>query len=195
MMNIYVVTWEEIQSSLHKLASKIGDSRYEPEIIVGIARGGWVVARILSDLLGVKDVASLKIKFYKGLDDRERRPTITQPISESPEGKNILMVDDVVDTGESIIVARKHVMDHGAKVVKVATIHMKPWSKIIPDYYVSCTEDWVMYPWEVRETLERLGAICQGGQVDLEDLKNRVASTGISPQLIERYLKGKGNGA
>jgi hypoxanthine phosphoribosyltransferase len=190
-MKILAVTWDDIQSSLLTLADKINESNYSPEMIVGIARGGWVVGRILSDLLNVKDLASIKIEFYKGVDEKGGTPKITQPISESPKGKLVLVADDIADTGESLTLAKRHIMDQGARSIRIATVHLKPWSKIIPDYYVSATDNWVVYPWEIRETLEHLIAIWKAETTDPSDLKQRLVSTGISADLVERYLNGK----
>lgn len=187
-MEILAITWDEIQSSLLQLADRITESGYKPEMIVGIARGGWVVARILSDLLNVRDLASIKIEFYRNIDDRERAPKITQPISESPKGKILLLVDDVADTGESLLLARRHVIDQGARETRIATVHLKPWSKVVPEYYVNKTENWLMYPWEVRETLEHLIRIWRDETASSEELKARISSTGISKEIIERYM-------
>lgn len=190
-MKILAVTWDDIQSSLLTLADKINESDYSPEMIVGIARGGWVVGRILSDLLNVRDLASIKIEFYKSVDEKSRTPKITQPISESPKGKLVLVADDIADTGESLMLAKRHIMDQGARSIRIATIHLKPWSKIIPEYYVSSTDNWVVYPWEIRETLEHLIAIWKAEATDPSDLKQRLVSTGISEDLVERYLNGR----
>jgi hypoxanthine phosphoribosyltransferase len=190
-MKILAVTWDDIQSSLLTLANKISESGFFPEMIVGVARGGWVVARILSDLLDVRDLASVKIEFYKGVDDKERTPKITQPISESPKGKLILIADDVADTGESLLLAKRHIEDQGARVTKMATIHLKPWSKVKPEYYVSVTDSWVMYPWEIRETLEHLIKLWREETKDPVELRARLVSTGISSMLIDRYLVSK----
>jgi hypoxanthine phosphoribosyltransferase len=190
-MKILAVTWDDIQSSLLALANKVSESGFYPEMIVGIARGGWVVARILSDLLDVKDLASVKIEFYKGMNDKASAPKITRPLSESPKGKLVLIADDVADTGESLLLARRHIEDQGARVTKVATIHLKPWSKVVPDYYVNMTDNWVMYPWEVRETLEHLIKIWSKETKDPHELRERLASTGISLVLIDRYLASK----
>jgi hypoxanthine phosphoribosyltransferase len=190
-MNILAVSWDDIQSSALTLANKVSESGFYPEMIVGIARGGWVVARILSDLLDVKDLASVKIEFYKGVNDKEKTPKITQPISESPKGKLVLIADDVADSGESLLLARRHIEDQGARATKMATIHLKPWSKVQPEYYVSVTDSWVMYPWEIRETLEHLIKIWREETKDLTELRARLVSTGISSILIDRYLNSK----
>src|SRR5512136_1731134 len=134
-MKILALTWSDVEASLLALADRVNESGYRPEMIVGIARGGWVVARILSDLLNVRDLASIKIEFYRGVDEKVKVPKITQPISASPKGKLVLVADDVADTGESLLLAQRHIIDQGARVMKVATIHYKPWSKYKPDYF------------------------------------------------------------
>jgi hypoxanthine phosphoribosyltransferase len=193
-MKILALTWSDIEASLLTLADSINESGYRPEMIVGIARGGWVVARVLSDLLNVRDLASIKIEFYRGVDDKVKVPKITQPISASPKGKIVLVADDVADTGESLILAQRHLIDQGARILKVATIHYKPWSKFRPDYYFLETEDWIMYPWEIRETMDYLVKIWREETADPEQLKERLASTGISRGIINRFINGQNSG-
>ncbi|MEM1753752.1 MAG: phosphoribosyltransferase family protein, partial [Candidatus Methanomethylicaceae archaeon] len=94
-MKIITLNWRDIQFLTLNLAHKIIESNFIPDIIVGVARGGWVTARLLSDLLNVKNLASMKIEFYKSIGKRNGKPVITQPISESPYGKSVLIVDDV----------------------------------------------------------------------------------------------------
>jgi hypoxanthine phosphoribosyltransferase len=193
-MKILALSWSEIEASLLALADKINDDGYRPDMIVGIARGGWVVARVLSDLLNVSDLASIKIEFYKGIDEKVKVPKITQPISASPKGKLVLIVDDVADTGESLILAQRHLLDQGARALKVATIHYKPWSKFKPDFYFLETDDWIMYPWEIRETMDYLIKIWREETTDPEQLKQRLASTGISREVIDRFVNGHPSG-
>lgn len=185
---IVALSWDDIHSSLFALANKISESNFTPEMIVGIARGGWVVARILSDLLNVRDLASLKIEFYKSIGERDRKPQITQPVSESPEGKSVLIADDIADTGESLMLAKEHIVALGAKETRLATIHYKPWSKIKPDYYASLTDAWIIYPWEIRETIEHLLKIWREETKDPMELRLRLISTGLPQELIDRYF-------
>lgn len=181
-MKIVALNWKDVQFLTLSLARKIIESSFLPDIIVGVARGGWVTARLLSDLLNVKDLASMKIEFYKSIGKRDGKPVITQPISESPYGKSVLIVDDVADTGESLLLAKSHVDSMGAKEVKLATLHMKPWSKVAPDFYVELTDAWIIYPWEFRESLEYLSDI-------LKD-EGELLSMGI-PREYMAFLKKK----
>jgi hypoxanthine phosphoribosyltransferase len=100
----------------------------------------------------------------------------------------------VADTGESLILAQRHLLDQGARALKVATIHYKPWSKFKPDFYFLETDDWIMYPWEIRETMDYLIKIWREETTDPEQLKQRLASTGISREVIDRFVNGHPSG-
>jgi len=61
------------------------------------------------------------------------------------------LVDDISDTGDSLTIAGEHMKQRGYKQLRTATMHMKPWTKHVPDYYVVKTKAWVVYPWELKE--------------------------------------------
>ena len=56
-----VMGWESFRSLAEETARKIVESGYEPDFMVGLARGGWVLSRVLCDYVGVKDLVSLKV--------------------------------------------------------------------------------------------------------------------------------------
>ncbi len=135
-----------------KLADSIMSSGFKPDTIVAILRGGVVIARLLSDFLDVRDIRSIRVVHYEALDIREGAEVV-EPLPTRLDGKKVLLVDDVADTGDSLIVAKKHLEERGAAEVRVATMHYKPWSKIKPDYYSEETDAWVIYFWEYAETV------------------------------------------
>jgi hypothetical protein len=142
------VTASELEEMCDKLAEKI-KNKFKPDCIVGVGRGGWVPAVYLSDRLGVKKLYGVKVDFYKG-ERRGRKPKVSQ---KPPLGKirgNVLLVDDVADTGETLIVVKK-MLERNAKEVRVATLHYKPHSKVKPDFFVQKTRRWVVYPYQTSE--------------------------------------------
>ena|SRR3989344_8468117 len=153
-MKLLKLKWDEIDAMCSELAAAIEKSGYKPDVIVGIARGGWVPARLLSDKLGNESVASMRVEFYTAPGVTNRVPKITQPVSVDVKGKRVLLVDDVSDTGHSLELAFKSLSD--AKEVRTATLHYKPHSIFKPDYFVGTTSDWIVYPWEVEETERKL---------------------------------------
>jgi hypoxanthine phosphoribosyltransferase len=145
-------SWDEIEEITKKLAENIKKSRFKFDWIVGISRGGLVPARLLSDYLDCSKVAIMRVEFYENVGKTKDFPRITQPVGVSLKGKNVLLVDDVADTGRSLVVAKDHIKRKGAKEIKIATLHYKPISIFKPDFYVIETSAWIIYPWEKRET-------------------------------------------
>jgi hypoxanthine phosphoribosyltransferase len=132
-------SWDEIYDMLLALADMIRRDGFSPNVIVGVSRGGWPPARVMSDLLGNVELANVRVEFYRGVAETGSKPIITQPLSMPVKGKKVLIMDDVADTGKSLELVKKHVLEHKVSEVKIATIYYKPWSIIMPDYYIRVT--------------------------------------------------------
>lgn len=149
-----IVTWEKLVDDTVALAGRLSGEKFD--IIVAIARGGLVVARLLSDLLGVKKVASLQIEYYRGVDERKKAPRVIGELGISVRGLNVLVVDDVADTGETLKLAVNYLREREAKRVVTCTPYVKPWCKFKPDYYAEIVEEWIVFPYEHAETARYL---------------------------------------
>lgn len=188
-MEYEMTTWEGLYQAMLELAQKIVESSYKPDVIVGIARGGWMVARIMSDLLNNSNVGNIKIEYYVDVGVRSEKPIVTQPVSVDVRGKRVLLVDDVADTGESLKVAVDHLKERGASEVRVATIHYKPWSVFEPDYWVRKTEAWVIYRWELAEFARSLLEKMRKEGKSIEDVKKELVKIGFEPEIADEIME------
>jgi hypoxanthine phosphoribosyltransferase len=184
-----VPTWNQIYDMLLKLADKIRKSRFKPDIIAGISRGGWPPARVLSDLLANPNLANVKAEFYLGVAETKMEPTLTQPVSVAVAGKKVLVVDEVADTGKSLELVKKHIVKQGACEVKIATVYYKPWSVVVPDYYGKKTNRWIVFPWEIKETTRKIVKKCREKGTSVEKEAAKLVKAGISEKLVRRFLK------
>ncbi|MGC9115649.1 MAG: phosphoribosyltransferase [Fervidicoccaceae archaeon] len=187
------LSWKDIEEASITIAEKIGFSGFNPQVIVGVLRGGWIPARILSDLLDIKEVGALEIKFYRGIEERSERPVITQPLVRDVKDKNVLIVDDVADTGKSLQVALGAVSLYGPKQIKSVSLYVKPWSVIVPDFYYAQTDKWIIFPWEKRETVQTLVEaeyrILSRTSIDGEKASKELSQkTGLEQGEIKRIL-------
>lgn len=148
------VSWSQVQSLCEQLAEKV--RHYAPQVLVGISRGGLVPVRLVSDVLNNHTVATIRIEFYKSMEQTTDFPRVTQSLSLDVRGLRVLIVDDVADTGRSLLVAKELARRGMASDVKVATLHYKPRSLIKPDFYINETNKWLVYPWEVHEVKSQL---------------------------------------
>ncbi|WXG40796.1 MAG: phosphoribosyltransferase [Candidatus Freyarchaeum deiterrae] len=182
------LSWDEVYDLLLKLAKKIVDQNFKPDLIVGIARGGWVVARILSDLLDIRKIGSIRVEFYEDVLLTRVRPLITQEISVEVGGKKVLLCDDVADTGKSLEVAADYLKKKGVSDMKISTIHLKPKSLVCPNYYVSETDAWIIYPWEVFESIKSIARKLEQKGKTSEEIKKELIQTGIQPKYINYFM-------
>jgi len=184
-----IPTWEHIYELLLDLASQIRKAGFKPDIIVGIARGGWPPARIMSDLLENPEIANVKAEFYLGVAETKGEPVITQPVSVPVKNKKVLIVDDVADTGKSLELVREHLKEQGASEVKIATIYYKPWSVVSPDWFERKTSHWIVFPWERKETVRRILEKSKKEGVSTEQAKRTLVRYGLDRKLIERLME------
>ncbi len=132
------MTWLELHAEVKKLAAQITIS---PDIIVGVVRGGIIPARLLSSELKVKSMYCLTVKKL----GNERG--VTSSILEDLNRKNILLVEDMLESGRSIITAKEYLKEKGARV-KTACLYTMPISELKPDYFLREIREVIKFPWE-----------------------------------------------
>lgn len=159
------IPWSKVVETTLKLGSSIHE-KFKPDIIVAIAKGGLIPARILSDMLGVDEIGYVEVKFYKSVGVTMEKPFIKTLAISTVSNRNVLIVDDVVDSGRTMQLVVNVLSSLGAKSVKTFALFIKPWSTFIPDYFDAVTESWIIFPWEVCEVLR------EGITVDHEEFKN-----------------------
>jgi hypoxanthine phosphoribosyltransferase len=184
-----IPSWNQIYRLLLKLAEKIRKSGFEPDVIVGVSRGGWIPARIMSDMLENHKLANVTTEFYVGVAKTKPEPIITQPVSLPVKDKKVLVVDDLTDTGESLKLVKLHLKKQGASEIKIATIYYKPWSIIVPQYYEKQTRCWIVFPWEQKETVRKNMEKTRGEGGTVDDAKEKLISSGLDRKLVEQFIK------
>ncbi|MCG2870519.1 MAG: phosphoribosyltransferase [Vulcanisaeta sp.] len=177
-MEFLVLNWQRLVDMALDLSLLIKDSGYRPDSIVAILRGGYIVGKLVSDFLGVEDLVVLGITSYGTRVGSGEEPVVTYPIIRDLRGRDVLLVDDVADSGRTLTMARDMLRFYGVKNVRMATLFIKPWSRIRPDYYVGITDRWVLFPWEVGEVVRI--------QLSKSDINTVIRELG----LIEHFGEG-----
>jgi hypothetical protein len=146
-----LVSWDEIVDWSMHLADIIKRDGYKPDLIVAVARGGYVPARLLCDFLGVENLASVQSQHWTEAAKVEEKAILKFSYRINASGLNILVVDDIVDTGDTLKLARDHIeANWSPKTVKTAALQwISPVAKFKPDYYYLEVKEWIwfQYPW------------------------------------------------
>jgi len=149
-------SWDQLDDLTLRVAQQIKVADLKFDLVVALAKGAWPMSRSLVDYSGIKELASLGVKFYKGINERLAKPEIYQELPTSVKDKSILVFDDVADSGESLAFTLEYLRQAGAKEIKTATLFYKPWSVLTPDFYGETTDAWIIFPFEKREMIELL---------------------------------------
>src|SRR5699024_5898820 len=111
-----VLTWDLFGTASRELAQSIADSDFDPEIIIAVARGGLLPAGSLSYALGLKLADAINVEFYTDVHETLPDPVLLAPMldTESIQGKRLLVVDDVADSGRTLALVLDLLREMGA---------------------------------------------------------------------------------
>lgn len=182
-------SWEELDLVALRLATRIRESGRQFDRLVTLAKGGWAMSRSLVDFLDIPTVASIGIRFYAGINKRLKEPQIYQELPVSVKGERVLLFDDVADSGESLLFTRDHLIAQGVKDVTTATLYYKPHSVLRPDFYGDETTSWIIFPFEIMESIHEVAINWQKeGNLTQDQLIANFARLGVRREFVEYYF-------
>ena len=149
MESFRYVSWEDYGRLVSSISEQIKANNEKFDLVIGIARGGIPVAMVIADQLGVK-IDIINVKSYTGIAERSR-PRIISTLTEEVRGKKLLLVDDLVDYGDTMKTVASFLGKQKPSTMTTAVLFVKPWSKFKPDFYLEVVGDWVVFPWEQGE--------------------------------------------
>jgi len=142
------LTWETFGDAAQELARVIADDGFRPDLILAIARGGLFLGGALGYALEVKNLFVMNVEFYTGVDERLDLPVVLPPTLDRVDltGANVLVADDVADTGKTLELVRDFCAGYVAEV-RTAVVYEKPRSLVRCDYVWRRTDRWIDFPW------------------------------------------------
>lgn len=133
------ISSDEIDKEIARLAAEISAEYRDDDPILLITLNGAVFFAVdLLKNLNIKcKITCVKISSYSGTESTGKINSLIG-LNEDVEGKRVLILEDIVDTGRTYAHIHKVLMDAGAKDVRMATMTMKPeaYKGDIPVHYV-----------------------------------------------------------
>ena len=141
-------SYEEFVVDAKKMAAQI-KSEFSPDVILAVARGGLTLGHALAVALDNRNLFTLNSIHY---DDTRKLDTIAVfNIPDLGKFKKILLVDDMVDSGESMIEVKRRLLEAYPELqIKLATVFYKQKALILPDYKVKEAREWVEFFWDIH---------------------------------------------
>ena len=146
------MSWAQLGEASRELARAIVDDGYEPDLILGIARGGLLVAGALSYAIGLKNTFTMNVEFYTGVDERLPVPMILPPVPAlvDLQDARMLIADDVADTGLTLMLVKDFCAGKVGEV-RCAVLYEKPQSEVRCEYVWRRTDRWITFPWSAED--------------------------------------------
>lgn len=144
------LTWPIFGEASRELATEVVRSGFMPDVVVAIARGGMLLAGSIAYALGSKSCGALNVEFYTGVGERLEHPVVLPPMLDHAalEGKRVLLVDDVSDSGRTLAMVLAMLRDGGSEV-RTVCLYSKPGTVQQPDFVWRTTDRWIDFPWSV----------------------------------------------
>ena len=146
-LNEILITKEQLTSRVREIGEQITkDYKGESILLVGILKGS---VPFMADLMREIDLDDVKIDFmsvssYGGSTTTSGVVEIRKDLDSDIAGKNVLIVEDIIDTGLTLAYLKKYLLARNPKSLKVATILDKPSRRkveIVGDYVGFEVED------------------------------------------------------
>lgn len=191
-ISYHYIDWDEYGQDIFKLSKQIiKGEKHLPDRIVSIAKGGLTLSASLRDYLGITKLSNIQVSSYSNIDKREDKPAIIQTLPINIKGENVLIFDDINDTGNTLKLATQYIKKQGASKVITAAVYQKPHTHTPADYYQHETECWVIFPDEIRESITLLQRNWQEKGHTQQEIEKRLLKIGFLPKHLDLVLHNK----
>lgn len=144
-MKKHYITWEEIKEWSDNIADLISADCEDISqmTLIAVSRGGLVPAQLIAYKLNIRDIRVMKLISYN--DKNERGATKDISTDRLFDGKDVYVIDDLADSGETIKYLRKRFPQ-----AKQCTLIMKECCNEAPDIKATTLpgDAWIVFPWD-----------------------------------------------
>jgi uncharacterized protein len=159
-------TWQEVERQTQEILRQINLDRWRPDYVVGLTRGGLVPANLISQYLGCR-METLKVSLRDGSEQETNCWMAEDAFGyETESKKNILIVDDINDSGATLNWIRQDWMSSCFATspvwdgiwghnVRVACLYDNessdsevPVSYSAVNINKAAEDSWIVFPWE-----------------------------------------------
>lgn len=123
-----VISEEEIQKRVRELGEEISrDYGEEDVILVSLLKGSFVFTADLARSLKIKNrVEFMTTSSYENQEESTGKVNIVTDLKADINGENVLIVDDILDTGNTMSEIVKHLEGKSPKTIKTCVFLDKP---------------------------------------------------------------------
>ena len=126
----------EIKRRMGELVIEIArDCQKKEVVIVGVLKGSFMFLSDLVKLLYIHDIHPyidfMVLSSYGSSTESSGKVKLDKDINTPLEGKSVLLIDDILDTGRTLFFAKHHLLQHHPKEVKTCVFLDKPSRRVV----------------------------------------------------------------
>jgi hypoxanthine phosphoribosyltransferase len=139
------ISWEDFHGICKALAISV--SHFQPEVIVPIGRGGYYPGTLIAHLLQVEIYPVRVSRRINDIVMYKEPQWIIAPLAEIAH-RRAVVVDEICDSGETILMVKNKCLELGASTVKSAVLSAHTKAVHVPDYIGIITDELLLNPWD-----------------------------------------------
>ena len=130
-MNV-LINESRLNKRIEEIAEEIEKDYKDEEIVfIGILKGAvpfmWELAKRIKNSVTFEFI---EVSSYEGTESTGKIK-INKDITNSIKDKNVVIVEDIIDTGRTLTFLKEYIQEKGAKSIKIATLLSKPSRRIM----------------------------------------------------------------
>ena len=142
---VHPISWEDFHGLCKALALSV--SHFQPEVILPIGRGGFYPGTLIAHLLQIEIHPVRVSRRINDVVKYEEPQWILAPPAEIVH-QRVLVVDEICDSGETLLMLKEKCLALGASLVKSAVLYAHTKAVHIPDYIGIITDELLLNPWD-----------------------------------------------
>ena len=135
-----LVSQEELEATVQRLADQIAaDYDDKNPVFLGILKGSFVFMADLMRKINIYcDIYFMAVSSYGNKSTTSGAVKINKDLSQNIEGRHVLIIEDILDSGVTLSYLRQYLMSHNPASIRICTLLDKPARRkadIKADYY------------------------------------------------------------
>ncbi|AJQ93079.1 phosphoribosyltransferase [Gynuella sunshinyii] len=152
------ISWSALGEKIQYLSEQVGKRDDLPEVVIGISRGGLILAQCLAHTLDTKECYCIGI--FRNTSEtkysQRGQPFFKWGLSaDIVNNKSVIIADDIAGDGGTLKSAAEYLIELGAASVTTCVIVKNKGCRKDPDYFATEVDDWVVFPWELLNENEQ----------------------------------------
>lgn len=132
------IDFQQILEAVNKVAAQINKELAEKDpVFITVLNGAFMFAGELMKAVDIPcEITFVRFASYRGMSTTETVKEVLG-LNENIENRTVVILEDIVDSGNTIVALKKELCKHNPKEIKIATLLFKPQAlkqDVTPDY-------------------------------------------------------------